>query len=137
MIVSTGAVKRISCKGGCRCSQVSHSLIHGVAEIVLEREVLPHERMMEGPFGEYMDYEAGKSSPKSIMKINAITYRHDPILPFSNMGMPVHEGQTATALIKGVEVYSELRKLGTAGKGGVLSTLCSWTYGGRPLKCRL
>jgi hypothetical protein len=28
------------------------------------------------------------------------------------MGMPVHEGQTATALIKGAEIYAELRKLG-------------------------
>jgi 4-hydroxy-3-polyprenylbenzoate decarboxylase len=87
------------------------------AEIVLEGEVLPHERMVEGPFGEYMGYEAGKSSPKPIMKIHAITYRKDPILPFSNMGMPVHEGQTATALIKGAEIYSELRKLGFPVRG--------------------
>ncbi|HEU5464199.1 MAG TPA: UbiD family decarboxylase, partial [Candidatus Binatia bacterium] len=82
------------------------------AEIVIEGEVLPHERMIEGPFGEYMGYEAGKSSPKPVLKIKAITYRNDPILPFSNMGMPVHEAQTATALIKGAEIYAELRKLG-------------------------
>ena len=82
------------------------------AEIVIEGEVLPHERRVEGPFGEYMGYEAGKSSPKPILKIKAITYRNNPILPFSNMGMPVHEGQTATALIKGAEIYSELKKLG-------------------------
>ena len=30
----------------------------------------------------------------------------------SNMGMPVHEGQTATALIKGAEIFAELKKLG-------------------------
>jgi 3-polyprenyl-4-hydroxybenzoate decarboxylase len=87
------------------------------AEIVIEGEVLPHERMVEGPFGEYMGYEAGKSSPKPILKIKAITYRNNPILPFSNMGMPVHEGQTATALIKGAEIYSELKKLGLPIKG--------------------
>ncbi|HUR71226.1 MAG TPA: UbiD family decarboxylase, partial [Candidatus Limnocylindrales bacterium] len=82
------------------------------SEIVIEGEVLPHERRTEGPFGEYMGYEAGKSSPKPILKIKAITYRNNPILPFSNMGMPVHEGQTATALIKGAEIYAELKKLG-------------------------
>jgi 4-hydroxy-3-polyprenylbenzoate decarboxylase len=82
------------------------------AEIILEGEVLPHERKLEGPFGEYMGYEAGKSSPKPVFRVNAVTYRSDPILPFSNMGMPVHEGQTATALIKGAEVYCELKKLG-------------------------
>jgi UbiD family decarboxylase len=78
--------------------------------------VLPHERRIEGPFGEYMGYEAGKSSPKPILKITAITYRNSPILPFSNMGMPVHEGQTATALIKGAEIYAELRNLGYPSK---------------------
>jgi 4-hydroxy-3-polyprenylbenzoate decarboxylase len=87
------------------------------AEIVIEGEVLPHERRVEGPFGEYMGYEAGKSSPKPILKIKAITYRNDPILPFSNMGMPVHEGQTATALIKGAEIFAELKKLGLPVKG--------------------
>ena len=87
------------------------------AEIVIEGEVLPHERMVEGPFGEYMGYEAGKSSPKPVLKIKAITHRNNPILPFSNMGMPVHEGQTATALIKGAEIYSELKRLGLPVKG--------------------
>ena len=51
------------------------------------------------------------------MKIKAVTYRNDPILPFSNMDMPVHEGQTATALIKGAEIYSEFKKLGFPVKG--------------------
>jgi 4-hydroxy-3-polyprenylbenzoate decarboxylase len=86
--------------------------VPATAEIVLEGEVLPHERKSEGPFGEYMGYEAGKASPKPVFRVNAITHRHDPILPFSNMGMPIHEGQTVTALIKGAEIFSELRKLG-------------------------
>ena len=87
------------------------------AEIVLEGEVLPHERKVEGPFGEYMGYEAGKSSPKPIFRVNAITHRHDPILTFSNMGMPIHESQTTTALFKGAEIYAELKKLGLPVKG--------------------
>jgi len=91
--------------------------VPATAEIILEGEVLPHDRRTEGPFGEYMGYEAGKSSPKPILKVKAITHRNDPILPFSNMGMPVHEGQTATALIKGAEIYAELRKLGLPVKG--------------------
>ena len=91
--------------------------VPATAEIILEGEVLPHERKMEGPFGEYMGYEAGKASPKPVFRVNAITYRNDPILPFSNMGMPIHEGQTATALIKGAEVYSELKGMGIPVKG--------------------
>jgi UbiD family decarboxylase len=59
-----------------------------------------------------MGYEAGKSSPKPVFRVNAITYRNDPIRTFPNMGMPIRESQTVTALIKGTEVYAELRKLG-------------------------
>lgn len=91
--------------------------VPATAEIILEGEVLPHERKVEGPFGEYMGYEAGKSSPKPIFKVRAITYRNDPILPFSNMGMPIHEGQTATALIKGAEIFAELKRMGLPVKG--------------------
>ena len=107
------------------------------AEIVIEGEVLPHERRVEGPFGEYMGYEAGKSSPKPVLKIKAITYRNDPILPFSNMGMPVHEGQTATALIKGAEIYGELKKMGlptnifctSENVNGICASSCIWLNG--------
>ena len=99
-----------------RCETVDLE-VPATAEIVLEGEVLPHERKMEGPFGEYMGYEAGKSSPKPVLKVKAITYRNNPILPFSNMGMPVHEGQTATALIKGAEIYAELKRMGLPVKG--------------------
>src|SRR5439155_12676177 len=91
--------------------------VPATAEIILEGEVLPHDRRTEGPFGEYMGYEAGKSSTKPILKVKAITHRNDPILPFSNMGIPMHEEQTATALIKDAEIYAELRKLGLQMKG--------------------
>jgi 4-hydroxy-3-polyprenylbenzoate decarboxylase len=64
-----------------------------------------------------MGYEAGKSSPKPVFRINAITHRRDPILPFTNMGMPIHESQTTTALFKGAEIYAELKKLGLPVKG--------------------
>jgi len=91
--------------------------VPATAEIVLEGEVLPHERRTEGPFGEYMGYEAGKASPKPVFRVNAITYRNDPIFTFSSMGMPIHEGQTVTTVIKGAEIYAELRRLGLPVKG--------------------
>lgn len=91
--------------------------VPATAEIVLEGEVLPHERRMEGPFVEYMGYEAGKSSPKPVFRVNAITYRNDPIVTFANMGMPIHEGQSVTAFFKGAEVYAELKKLGLPVQG--------------------
>lgn len=91
--------------------------VPATSEIVLEGEVLPRERKIEGPFGEYMGYEAGKSSPKPVIRVRAVTHRRDPILPFSNMGMPIHEGQTATALLKGAEIYAELKRMGLPVRG--------------------
>jgi 4-hydroxy-3-polyprenylbenzoate decarboxylase len=94
--------------------------VPATAEIILEGEVLPHERKIEGPFGEYMGYEAGKSSPKPLFRVNAVTHRRDPILTVSNMGMPIHEAQTVTTLIKGAEIYSALRKQGLPVKGAFI-----------------
>ncbi|MFQ5684208.1 MAG: UbiD family decarboxylase [Candidatus Binatia bacterium] len=99
-----------------RCETVDLD-VPATAEIILEGEVLPHERKVEGPFGEYMGYEAGKASPKPVFRVNAITHRHEPILTFSNMGMPVHESQTVVAVIKTAEIQAELKRQGLPVKG--------------------
>ncbi len=91
--------------------------VPATAEIILEGEVLPLERKDEGPFGEYMGYEAGKRSPKPVFRVNTITHRHDPILTISNMGMPIHESQSVLGLTKSAEIYLELKKLGLPVKG--------------------
>src|SRR3989442_77486 len=52
--------------------------VPATAEIVLEGEVLPHERKTEGPLGESMAYEAGKSSPNPVFRVHAIPYRDAP-----------------------------------------------------------
>jgi len=57
------------------------------------------------------------------------------ILPFSNMGMPVHEGQTATALIQGAE-SRELKKLGLPLRAS-FAALRRWSYGGCFYGCSL
>ena len=67
----------------------------------LEREVSPHVRMVEGSFGEYLGYEAGNlHRSRSSRSTRYLSKRSH--FAFLNMGMPVHEGQTATALIKGL-----------------------------------
>ncbi len=73
----------------------------------------------------------GSRRPNRCLKIKAITYSNNPILPFSNMGMPVHEGQTATALIKGAEIYSELKSSACRSKAcsvrPSVSAICAWS----------
>ncbi len=48
------------------------------AEIVLEGHIVPGERAVEGPFGEYPKYY-GPASPKPYIKLTAMTMREKPV----------------------------------------------------------
>jgi 2,5-furandicarboxylate decarboxylase 1 len=48
------------------------------AEIVIEGEVLPHERKQEGPFGEWPGHYT-EQGPKPVIRVKAITMRQKPI----------------------------------------------------------
>ena len=48
------------------------------AEVILEGEILPFERVDEGPFGEFTGYSLG-SRKREIFQVNAITHRKDAI----------------------------------------------------------
>lgn len=64
-----------------KCETVDLEVPAG-CEIVLEGSIDfdPDTYQMEGPFGEYMGYMAGKPSPKPVMTVECITHRKDPIL---------------------------------------------------------
>ncbi|MGW5755202.1 UbiD family decarboxylase [Nocardia rhamnosiphila] len=53
-------------------------LVPARAEIVLEGYVPAHERADEGPFAEFAGYYKGVT-PRHVVRIEAITHRHDPI----------------------------------------------------------
>ncbi len=60
-----------------RC-QTSDVLVPAHAELVIEAEILPHERMAEGPFGEFTGYSLGERQ-REVVKVKAITHRRDAI----------------------------------------------------------
>lgn len=64
-------------------------LVPAHAEIVIEGEMLLGKSMIEGPFGEYTGYRSDPRGPRPVYRIDAITYRNDPILTVSCMGLPV------------------------------------------------
>ena len=66
--------------------------VPATSEIVLEGIVPPDELKVEGPFGEYTGYQCSIPQPRPVYRITAITHRHDPILPITNMGVPVDSG---------------------------------------------
>src|SRR5207245_770155 len=48
------------------------------AELVIEAEIRPHERVPEGPFGEFTGYSLGERQ-REVVKVTAITHRRDAI----------------------------------------------------------
>ena len=61
--------------------ETSDLLVPASAEMVIEGTISWDRKdwMMEGPFAEHIGYYGGISSPKPTMKVDAITFRDDPI----------------------------------------------------------
>jgi 2,5-furandicarboxylate decarboxylase 1 len=58
--------------------ETSDTLVPAHAEMILEGEILPHERTAEGPFGEFTGYSLGERQ-REVLKVRAITHRSDAI----------------------------------------------------------
>ena len=56
--------------------ETSDVLVPAHAEMVIEAEILPHERTAEGPFGEFTGYSLGERQ-REVVKVRAITHRRD------------------------------------------------------------
>ena len=82
------------------------------AEIVLEGLVAPHERVMEGPFGEYTGYSSGGRAPRPVFHVQCVTFRNEPILTVSNMGKPWDEFAVISSIAISACLAEELRKRG-------------------------
>ncbi len=94
-----------------RC-ETSDLLVPAHAEIVIEGEVLPHVWLEEAPFGEYTGYRTSPREPRTVYRVRAITFRDNPILTVSNMGVPTDEGQLLRSFSLGLEMEKLLRSQG-------------------------
>lgn len=78
------------------------------AEIVLEGQMIPHKREMEGPFGELAGYY-GERSPQPIVEFSAVTFRNDAInqtiFPSS------YEERLPMGLVREATLYSTVRQV--------------------------
>ena len=54
--------------------ETSDLLAPAHAEMILETEIMPHESVMEGPFGEFTGYSLGARN-REVVKVNAVTHR--------------------------------------------------------------
>ncbi len=91
----------------CRTNDL---LVPAHAEVVLEGEVLPYFTF-EGPFGEFPGYRSGLSL-HPVMRVEAITYRHAPILTMTCVGIPVDDGDICQNMAAAVGLKKRLREHG-------------------------
>ncbi len=96
------------------------------AEIVIEGEILPRERIPEGPFGEFTGYRTSAVIDRPVYKVKAITHRNNPILTMSCMGVPVDEDHALHSLTSGAEILNELREKGIPVAGLHCYAECSY-----------
>ena len=65
--------------------ETSDLVVPAHAEMILEAEILPHERTAEGPFGEFTGYSLGERQ-REVVKVRAITHRRDAIFQDITVG---------------------------------------------------
>lgn len=104
--------------------ETSDLLVPATAEIVIEGEIDPEKRALEGPFPEFPGYYSGNRMCP-VIDVKAITMRRDPIYQYMNMGKPPSEGHNSGALVYEIELYRQIKPLvPEIADVGVLST---WT----------
>jgi len=88
--------------------------VPATAEIIIEGEMLPHQRVKEGPFAEFSGYNTSDRATlnRPLWKVTAITHRHDPILSFCNIGIPVDEGHLFRSITRAAQMLEILHANG-------------------------
>jgi 4-hydroxy-3-polyprenylbenzoate decarboxylase len=119
-----------------RC-ETSDLLVPANAEIVIECEVLPDCVGLEGPYGEYPGYRTGEMGNGILCRVNAVTYRHDPILTVDATGYQ-DDSSTITALTGAIAIKRRLERHGVPivdvnvpREGAVHMAVIGVKYGGK------
>jgi UbiD family decarboxylase len=86
-----------------RC-ETSDVLVPATTEIVIEGELIPGERRLEGPFGEVPGYYS-PAGERPVFRLNAITHRRNPIYLAGLSGRP----QTDNHVIRDLNYEAILR----------------------------
>jgi UbiD family decarboxylase len=85
-----------------RCKTIDLEIPEHV-ELVLEGEILPNERRMEGPFGEWMGSYAA-AAPQHVFRVRAVYGREKPVY------YAIIPGSTEDVLLQGVPIAGSILK---------------------------
>jgi 4-hydroxybenzoate decarboxylase len=92
-------------------AETADLMVPAGAEVILEGEIIPRKRTVEGPFGEYTGFYSGTLKQAEI-KIKTITQRKDPII-LENLyiGRPWSEHDFIVGLVTSVTLYKQLKAM--------------------------
>lgn len=92
-------------------AETNDLMVPAYAEIVLEGEILPQLRAQEGPHGEFPGYR-NPTRDLPVFRVEAITYRNNPILPMTCIGMPVEDSDICMQIALAVSMKRRFRQNG-------------------------
>ncbi len=84
--------------------------VPATSEIVLEGEMVPGERRVEGPFGEFPGYYHGVTE-QPVFRLKAITHRRDPIYVTALTGPPNTDNHVMRQVPLEALVYDRIRQI--------------------------
>ena len=86
------------------------------AEIVIEGVLMPNQREMEGPLGEFTGYYGNARAPQPVIEVKALHMRKDPIVTASLMARyPACEIGAYYAVMRSAGILENLEMLGVPG----------------------
>jgi 4-hydroxy-3-polyprenylbenzoate decarboxylase len=100
------------------------------AEVVMEGFFLPEQKAREGPFGEFTGYYASGSREETIVEVEGVCHRSEPILLGSPPIQPPNESTFTNAILRSASVEQELA---AAGVPDVRGAWCHEVGAGRML----
>lgn len=104
--------------------ETSDLLVPARSEIILEGKFLANKRLPEGPFGEYSGYRVAERDWRAVFKVEHVTYRKNPWLTISNMGMPVDDCGVAWSLSLTATIRAKLEEAGIPYKAVYMPPEC-------------
>jgi 4-hydroxy-3-polyprenylbenzoate decarboxylase len=92
--------------------ETSDLYVPAESEIVIEGEIGPGVLKEEGPFGEYPGYSVSGPELKPVFKVKAVTYRNDPIMLSTCLGVPTDDGHILWGLAVTADIWLDLKEAG-------------------------
>ena len=86
-------------------AETSNIMVPANSEIVIEGEIIPGRKALEGPCAEIVKFSEARLQP--IFQVKAITHRENPVLPFVVPGAKVDDTMAIRSVVASMELLYE------------------------------